>query len=485
MTTSIVRATLFIAAYFALYLSMLMLIPAAVDLYVGNPDWQIFAISAFSVAGLALATIFATQAPPPPPSSRLAFLVVNALWLTLSLVGALPLYMSSLDISFIEALFEGVSGATTTGSTVLVGLDDLPPGLLLWRSILQWMGGVGVIALGVFILPYLNIGGFSFFRIESSDIEDRPFARFSTFSVSILMIYTALTALCALFYVMGGMSVFDAVNHSMTTLATAGFSTHDASFGHFADQPMLLWTAIVFMIIGGLPFTVLVLFAFRGQTEAARDPQITLFLCLIAGAAFAVTIWLIVYQDWSFFRALTHALFNIVSIITTTGYASDDYTSWGPFAVVLFFAATWLGGCSGSTSGGTKPYRFLILWQLLRTGLQRLLFPKIVTPIRYGGRLVSTDMQAAVLLFVSTSLVLWIVLSVALAAMGLDLVTALSGSLTALMNVGPAFGPIIGPAGNFGALSDGALLVLIFGMLLGRLEILTVLVLFSPLFWRR
>ncbi|RLQ89470.1 TrkH family potassium uptake protein [Notoacmeibacter ruber] len=462
-----------------------MLIPAAVDLYVGNPDWQIFALSAFCVAGLALCTILATQAPPPPPSSRLAFLVVNALWLTLSLVGALPLYMSSLDISFVEALFEGVAGATTTGSTVLIGLDDMPPGLLLWRSILQWMGGVGVIALGVFILPYLNIGGFSFFRIESSDIEDRPFARFSTFSISILLIYTALTALCAFFYVMGGMTAFDAINHSMTTLATAGFSTHDASFGHFASQPHLLWTAIVFMLIGGLPFTVLVLFAFRGQTEAARDPQIKLFLGLVATAAIAATIWLVVYQDWPFFQALTHAAFNVVSIITTTGYASDDYTSWGPFAVVLFFGASWFGGCSGSTSGGTKAYRFLILWQLLRTGLQRLLFPKIVTPIRYGGRLVTPEMQAAVMLFVSISLCLWIVLAIALSAMGLDLVTALSGSLSALMNVGPAFGPIIGPSGNFQPLNDGALLVLIFGMLLGRLEILTVLVLFTPLFWRR
>ncbi|OXT00863.1 potassium transporter [Notoacmeibacter marinus] len=461
-----------------------MLLPGAVDLYVGNPDWRVFAMTSFTVGGLALTVILATRGPAPRPSVRLAFLVVNILWLTLGFAGAMPLYFSSLPIDFVHALFESVSAVTTTGSTVISGLDDLPPGLLLWRSLLQWIGGIGVIALGLFVLPYLRLGGFSYFRIESSDIEDRPFARFSTFSVALLGVYFGLTFLCGFSYLIGGMSTFDAVNHALTTIATGGFSTHDASFGFFED-PWLIWTATIFMAVAGLPFTILAVVAFRRQTDAIRDPQIQTYFLILIGLIGVCSIWLIVTDQYEPFDAVTHSAFNFVSIVTTTGYATEDYSGWGSLALLLAFAAMWLGGCSGSTAGGIKTYRFVILWQSFVNNLKQLLFQRIVSPIRYGERVVSNEMEKGVALFIASYVCIWIVLSIALAATGLDIMTSLSGALTALSNVGPGLGALIGPSGNFQSLGDVALSILIVGMVLGRLEIATVLMLLTPLFWRR
>ncbi|MCP1199418.1 TrkH family potassium uptake protein [Notoacmeibacter sp. MSK16QG-6] len=484
MNLELFRTALHIAAHFALYLAIAMLCPGAADLYVGNPDWRVFAMTSFIVAGIALAVILSTRGPAPRPSVRLAFLVVNILWLTLSVAGAMPLYFSSLPIDFIHALFESVSAVTTTGSTVISGLDELPPGLLLWRSLLQWIGGIGVIALGLFILPYLRLGGFSYFRIESSDIEDRPFARFSTFSIALVSVYLGLTFLCGFCYLIGGMSPFDAVNHALTTMATGGFSTHDASFGFFSS-PWLIWTATIFMALAGLPFTILAVVAFRRQTDAFHDPQIETYLLILLGLISVCSIWLIVTDQYEPFDAFTHSAFTFVSIVTTTGYATEDYSGWGPLGLLLAFTAMWLGGCSGSTAGGIKTYRFVILWQAFTNNLKQLLFQRIVSPIRYGERVVTGDMEKSVALFVASYVCIWVLLSVALAASGLDIMTSLTGALTAISNVGPGLGTLIGPAGNFQSLNDISLSILMVGMFLGRLEIATVLMLLMPIFWRR
>ena len=480
-----VRAAVHIAAVFAIYLSFAMLIPAAVDLYYGSDDWRVFAFSAFFLGGLALAVMLATQGRAPPATARFGFLVVNLLWLTLAIAGAVPFMASSLELGLADAFFESVSGITTTGGTVIVGLDGLAPGLLIWRSLLQWMGGLGVIALGLFVLPFLNIGGMNYFKIESSDIEERTSARLSTHALSLLAIYVTLTIICAISYAAAGMGGFDAVNHAFTTISTAGFSTHDASFGHFADKPAIMWVAIVFMFIGAMPFSVLILFVLRGRLESLKDPQIRVFsgYCLVF--IIAVAIYLRTSTGVSFDYALTHATFNFVSIITTTGYASDDYWQWGPFAVACVFVATFLGGCSGSTSGGIKAYRFLILYELFVNGLRRLIYPNTVLTVRYGDRPVDDDIQRAVVLFISAFFVIWAIVTILLAATGLDLVTAASGSLANLTNVGPALGDVIGPAGNYSTVPDAAKWILSVAMLLGRLELLAVLVIFTPVFWRR
>ncbi len=485
MNMSAVRAAVHVAAVFAIYLSIAMLLPVAVDLAAGNPDWKAFAFSALFIGGFALAVALATHGRPPPVNTRFGFLLVNLLWLTIAGAGAVPFIASSLELSVADAFFESVSGVTTTGSTVINGLDSAPPGLLLWRSLLNFMGGLGVIVLGLFLLPFLNVGGVSYFKIESSDIEDRPFERFQNFIISLIGIYTALVTTCAILYAAAGMEGFDAINHAMSTLATGGLSTHDTSFLRYADKPAVLWIGTVFMFIGGLPFSILVLFAVRGRLDALRDPQIRVFAGYCIVFTVAVAIYLSVKLDMPFLSALTHSAFNFTSIITTTGFSSDDYALWGPFAVACIFVATFLGGCSGSTTGGIKAYRFLILFELLANGLRRLIYPHRVLPVRYGDRTVDADMQRAVILFIASFFVIWALGTILLGATGLDLVTAMTGALTALTNVGPGLGPIIGPAGNFSSLPDVSKWVLSFLMLLGRLEILAVLVVFTPHFWTR
>ena len=486
MQYSVVRAAIHIASVFAIYLSFAMLAPAAVDLYHGSDDWKVFAFSAFFTGGLALGVALATQGRPPAISSRFGFLVVNLLWLTTSAVGAVPLYAaSSLDLTLAQAVFEAVSGITTTGATVINGLDDLPPGILLWRSILQWMGGLGVIALGLFVLPFLNVGGVSYFRIESTDIGDRPFERLSTYVTSLIGIYAAATVLCAVLYAAAGMDGFDALNHALTTISTAGFSTHDASMGFYGDNFAILWIATVFMFLGALPFSILMLLMISGRLDTLRDPQIRVFASYVAAFVVAVALYLRLTDDMPFLSALTYSAFNFVSIITTTGFATGDYTQWGPFVAGCALVATVLGGCSGSTSSGIKAYRFLILFRLLANGLKRFVYPNAVVSVHYGDRPVGDAMQRAVVLFISAFVTIWLILTLLLTATGLDLVTALSGALTCLTNVGPGLGEVIGPAGNFSAVPDTAKWLLSLAMLLGRLEILAVLVIFTPVFWRR
>lgn len=479
-----IRAAIHVAAVFAMYLSAAMLIPAAVDLHFANRDWQVFAFSALIMGGMATAIMLATRGAKPQANSRFGFLLVNLLWLTLAVAGAVPFMMSSLEMSFTDAFFKSVSGITTTGSTVISGLDRAPPGIIMWRSLLSFMGGLGVIALGLFLLPFLNIGGISYFRIESSDIADRPFARFQTFALSLIGIYTALVIACAVAYTVAGMQGFNAINHAMTTVATGGFSTHDTSFLRYSENNAILWTSSIFMLIGGLPFSVMILFALRGRYDAMRDPQIRVYVCYTLAFAVIVAIYLRATRDISFFDAITHSTFNLISIITTTGFASDDYLLWGSFAVTCIYVATFLGGCSGSTTGGIKAYRFLILFQLMRNGVRRLIYPNMVQPVRYGDRTIDQDMQRAVVLFISSFFVLWAIFTVLLGATGLDYLSASTGALASLTNVGPGLSAQIGPMGNYADIPDAAKWLCSAAMLLGRLEILAVLVIFSPVFWR-
>lgn len=484
MHSQSVRAAAHIAAVFGIYLSALMLIPAGVDLYFDNPDWRVFTFSALFTGGLSMAVALATAGRPPALSARFGFLVVNLLWLTMGIAGAVPLAASSLKMTLADAWFESVSGITTTGSTVLTGLDGMPPGILLWRSLLQWVGGAGVIALGVFILPSLRVGGVSYFKIESSDIGERPFERFSTFAWTFIAIYAGLTIVCAIAYAFAGMTGFDAVNHAMTTLATGGYSTHDASLGFYADKPAVLWVGTVFMVVAGLPFSILILFIVRGRLDVLADPQIRVFAGYCAAFVLLAAIYARVALDIPFSEALTHAAANFVSLATTTGYASLDYQLWGPFIVTCAFVVTFLGACSGSTSGGIKAYRFLILYELLANRLRALVYPDTVLSVRYGDRPVEPDMQSAVVLFISSLIVVWVLGAMIISATGLDLLTSVTAVLTAIMNVGPGLGDVIGPAGNFSTLPEAAKWLLPLWMLMGRLELLAVLVVFTPVFWR-
>jgi trk system potassium uptake protein TrkH len=477
------RSALHYAALFAIHLAAAMLIPALVEFHHGSDQWENFLLSAFFTGGLALAVTMASNGPAPVLNLRFAFLIIGMLWIVTCLAGMVPLL--GFGLSFSDALFESTSAVTTTGATILSGLDALPPGILLWRSLLQWMGGVGVIVLGLFLLPFLQVGGISHFRIDPSGISEQPFARLSSFGIGILLAYTLLTLLCGLSYVAAGMGGFAALNHAMTTVSTAGYSIHDESFAHYLDRPAVLWVGSLFMFIGALPFSILILLALRRRFEALDDPQLRAFALYSAALVALAAIYLHVSAGLSFSSALTLATFNFMSVVTTTGFSAGDYSAWGPFPFALAFLAMFLGGCSGSTSGGIKAYRLMILIAIIRNGVRRLVYPSSVNALHYGNHPVSTELERAVVLYIGSFLLAWMLCMLMLAMTGMDFLSALSGSLSALMNVGPGLGEQIGPASTHASISDAAKWLLALAMLLGRLEILPVLVLVSPVFWRR
>ena len=460
-----------------------MVIPALVDAGDGAATWSVFAVSSAGVFTFAILGIVSLREPIPTFTPRFGFLLTSVIWIVSVTCASVPFWLSPLEMTPAAAFFEGTSGLTTTGATVLSELDSIPRSFLLWRSMLQWLGGIGIIAIGLFLFPFLRIGGMQIFRTESSDRSDKALPRIASVTRALSLIYVAISVACALVYAALGMSFFDAVNHAMTTVATGGFSTHDRSFGFFAETS-ILWAAVVFMILGALPFVLYVEFLVRGRFSLLKDWQVRTFFVGVIFVVLALTLWLETTRNIAFSEALTQSAFNVVSIVTTTGYSSDNYAVWGPFAFGVFFILTFIGGCSGSTSGGIKVYRFIIVFQTLRRAFSRLVYPNAVRPLRFGDRIIEQEVyDSVVIFFVAFFLILGLTI-LALSLAGQDFVTALTGAQTALTNVGPGLGATIGPAGNFAPLGEFELWLLSFVMLLGRLEIMTVLILFTPVFWR-
>lgn len=477
------RSVANVCGYFILVLSVMMLFPMLADLAAGHPDWQAFFIASMATGLGSALLILSTQGERPHFNLRFGFLLVNLVWWSTSFVGALPLLLSAEGISLTDAVFEAASGITSTGGTVLTGLDEMPPGLLLWRSMMQWFGGLGIVAMALLILPFLRVGGMQIYRLESSTQTDNPFTKFAELTRALLGFYVVLSGACALAYMFVGVDVFDALNLAMTTVSTGGFSTSDTSMGKFGEGALVV--SILFMIAGALPFIVLLRVFATGRITSAYDIQIPVLLGILAVLSFLVWIAVMGHTGGEPLPLLLHSVFNVVSVVTTTGFASADYTEWGPLAAALFLVATFMGGAAGSTSGGIKTYRLIILFLSLRNALKELVYPHGVFVVRYDGREVPAQAMRSIALFIYAFMGLLFVITVILAATGLDLVTSFSGALSALTNVGPALGDIIGPAGNFSSLDPVAKWALIFGMVAGRLEILSVLVLLSPTFWRQ
>ncbi|GGE83998.1 Trk system potassium uptake protein [Stappia taiwanensis] len=477
------RPVLNVLGFLYVGLATAMLIPAIVDVAARNADWQAFVMSSL-VTGLVglLLSVAVGGALAEGLNMRQTFVLTTLAWMSLPAFGALPFLW--LGVGYADAVFEAVSGFTTTGSTVLSGLDGLPPGLLVWRSLMQWMGGVGIIVMAIVLLPFLRIGGMQLFQTENSDRSEKIVARSIELVRLIGVSYLFLTVMCALAFWGTGMSVFDAVNHAFTTIATGGYSTHDLSFGYFAN-PVTAWVAITFMLIGSLPF-VLIIQALRGQPIALwRDPQVRAFLGFVALVCMVVTVYLGLQHRVPFGDALRMATFNMISVVTGTGYAYGDYTTWGPPIIVLALLLKFVGGCTGSTTGGIKVFRFLVFFGTVRAHLRRMVRPNRVLAEEYGKTRLTSELSFSVLAFLVVYMGTVGVITLMLASFDLDLVTALSAAATAVGNVGPGLGPIIGPSGNFASLPDGAKWILSFAMLMGRLELFTVLVLLDPDFWSR
>ena len=475
---------IFIVSVMFILLSIFMTLPVHLLAFSGAPNAMAFAKSAAIVCGLGILGILCTYRQPRDLKPRFMFVLTVSSWLIVALLSALPFYLSNHGISMTDAFFESTSGITTTGATVFSGLDQMDPDLLLWRSILQWMGGIGIIGMFVAVLPFLRVGGMRLFSTESSEWTDKALPRMKTLSRSLLFVYVVLTAFGVLIYWLSGMTLFDAFNHGLTSISTGGFSTSDQSMGKFND--LILLESTLIMILGSLPFFLYVREIHGQHGVLFRDQQVRLFLAIL----FVVPVLITLYRWWVSpipFNPLHNyvaTLFNVTSVITTTGYASEDYSTWGPLAFVVFFFLMFVGGCSGSTAGGMKIFRFQLSLIILREQLMRLLHPRAVLSRNFNGRAVSDEIISSMIAYTFIFLLSLLVITVALAAMELDFITAITGALSALTNVGPGLGDIIGPADNFAPLPDAAKWVLSIGMLMGRLEVLSVVIVLSPAFWR-
>jgi trk system potassium uptake protein len=477
------RPVFFIVGILLTTLAFGMCLPALLDAYLRHPDWQVFAVSAGVTLFVGVALILTCRTESMRISVRQAFVITTASWVAIAIFGALPFAFSELSMSYTDSFFEAMSGVTTTGSTVIVGLENAPPGILLWRGLLQWLGGLGIIVMTIAVLPMLRVGGMQMFRVEAFETGEKVMPRAAQISAALSIIYIVLTALCAGALSAAGMSGLDAAVHAMTTLATGGYSTRDASVGHF-DSAVIDGIITIGMIAGSLPF-VLYLRVVQGQgRELVRDSQVHWFL-VILGLAIAVTallLWL--RAGFAPTTAFRLASFNVTSVMTGTGYATSDYWAWGGFAGPIFFYLMFIGGCTGSTTCGIKIFRFQVLYAATVTQFHHLLRPHGVFIPYYNHRPIPDDVITSVLSFFFLYGVSFAILAVSLGMLGLDFTTAVSSAATAISNVGPGLGPIVGPAGNFQALPDTAKWLLSAGMLLGRLELFTVLMLFTSFFWR-
>lgn len=460
-----------------------MLLPMLVDLAEGREHWPVFLESALiTILSGGLIALACANGVKEGLTIQQTFLLTTGVWVALPLFGALPFVMGATEARFVDAYFEAMSGLTTTGSTVFNGLNDLPKGILLWRGILQWLGGVGIIVVAMVFLPELRVGGMQIFRSESFETMGKILPRAGQIASQISSIYLALTMICTFSYLALGMNAFDATVHALTTISTGGFANYDESFGHFSGH--LEYVASVFMILAALPFVRYVQLINGQATPIWRDSQVRVFLLTIAILVAVITVSLthVFPHHWS--KSLREALFNVTSIISGTGYASVDYMSWGPFMISLFFFIGLIGGCAGSTACSIKIFRYQLLFASIKMQLRRIRSPNGVFLVRYDKRTVDEEVLSSVISFFMFFIVTLGLLAVALSLTGLDFITSLSGAATALSNVGPGLGPQIGPAGNFSGLNDTAKWLLTVGMLLGRLELLAVFAIFTVQFWR-
>ncbi len=483
MSLPTVRMIAFVQGIFLVTLAVSMVIPLLTLLLMGSrDDLPAFLWSGLITLGSGLGLLLPGRPRNVQLRPRDMYLLTTSSWVVVCLFAALPMMLIQ-HISYTDAFFETMSGITTTGSTVLSGLDSASPGLLIWRSMTQWLGGLGFIGMAVAVLPLLRVGGMRLFQTESSDWSEKIMPRSHMVAKYILGVYLGLSLLCVLAYWWAGMGVFDAINHAMTTISTGGYSTSDSSLANWS-QPAVHWVAVIFMLLGGLPFTLYVA-TLRGYHRALlRDQQVRGFVGFLVLTWLAFGTWLWLNSEEAWLDAVRIVAVNVTSVVTTSGYALGDYSQWGGFAVLLFFYLTFVGGCSGSTSGGLKIFRFQVAYVMLKANLQQMIHPRAVIRQQYNNHPIDEDIVRSLVTFSFFFTITIGVIALGLGLLGLDWITALTGAATAVCNVGPGLGPVIGPAGNFASLPDAAKWLLSVGMLLGRLEIITILVLLTPVFWR-
>ena len=412
-----------------------------------------------------------------------AFLLTALSWLSIAIFGSLPFIFSSLELSITDAFFESMSGITTTGSTIITNLNESPKGILVWRAILQWLGGIGIIVMAITLMPIMNVGGMQLFKISSNDASEKILPKSKEISLRLIIIYFVLTFFCASFYKFFGMNVFDSLTHSMTTIATGGFSNYNESIGYFNNASIEL-TAIIFIILGSIPFISYIKFLSGNKKIFIQDAQIRTFLKIILVSILIISIYLVFAYETISFKIFRQISFNVVSILTGTGYVTHQFDKWGSFPLIFFLILMFIGGCAGSTACGIKIFRIKILYTFLKNELKKIIYPRGVFIIKYDNNNLDDKFMSSIISFIYLYITIFFIITALLSLSGLDFITSISAAATSISNVGPGLGNIIGPNGNFSLLPDVSKWILSIAMILGRLELFAILVLFLPSFWR-
>ena len=460
----------------------LLFIPLITELIYQTESWQSYAVPILLYLIVGGSLVITNRNVELKISIKEAFIITVLSWILMAILCAIPFIYTQLKLSIVDAIFESMSGITTTGATILNNLDSLPKGILIWRALLQWLGGIGIVVIALVILPFLRIGGMQLFHLEGDDPYDKFLPKISSVVTKIVFVYSALTALLIILYFINGMTLFDSIAHSFTTISTGGFSTHNDSFAYFRSNSILN-IAVVFMIIGSLPFLLL------AQTNISnyalfRDHQVRVLVFILIIAISLIYYFARPFVEGNAISQLSTISFNTISIISGTGYVSENFEDWGNYASVLFLLLMFIGGCAGSTTGGLKVFRFQILFKYIYLHLKKMLQPHMVITAKFNGKKVSDSTYDSVMTFFFIYIITFAASSLLLSFSGLDFLTCISAAASAISNVGPGLGEIVGPEGNYSSLTNYSKLVLVFTMFLGRLEMLTIYVLLLPSFWK-
>ncbi len=474
------KTVFFTLGILQIILGIFMFIPIIVQFFYNEIDSSFFGASIITII---FGTLFFLSNLDHDKKLNLqqAFLLTALSWLSIAIFGSIPFILSDMKFSITNAFFESMSGITTTGSTIISNLEIAPKGVLLWRAILQWLGGIGIIVMAITLMPIMNVGGMQLFKISNNDSSEKILPKSKEIALRLIYIYTILTALCALSYKILGMNFFDSLTHSMTTIATGGFSNYNESIGFFNSIAIEI-SAMIFIILGSLPFIVYIKFLSGNKKIFLSDVQIKTFFKIIIASIIILSVYLFIAAPSQI--NLRSIFFNVISILTGTGYVNARFDNWGGFPVILFLALMFIGGCAGSTTCGIKIFRIQILYKFVSNQLKKIIYPKGIFILKYDQNPVDDKFIASIISFIYLYLVIFFIITALLSLTGLDFITSISGAATAISNVGPGLGSIIGPNGNFSSLPDVSKWILSLGMILGRLELFAILVLFLPSFWR-
>ena len=477
------KTVFFIIGSLLIVLGLFMLVPYAVQIFYKENSHS-FLSSALITILIGVIFVLGNLQEQYQLNLKQTFLFSTLTWIAVAFFGSIPFVLSDLNFSFSDSFFESMSGITTTGSSVITDLSKSPKSLLLWRAIMQWLGGVGIIVMAITVLPLLKVGGMQLFRVESSDKPEKILPRTTQIAFIIISTYLILTILCAFFYKIFGMNFFDSIAHAMTTIATGGFSTHNESIGYFKN-PSIEVIATLFIILGSIPFISYLKFIKGNKKIFYQDVQIRGLIYLFILSTLIMFLYLLLNNDSNLLiEKIRISSFNVVSILSGTGYVTNDFSLWGKFPLIFFLFLMFIGGCAGSTACGIKIFRFQLLFLFINNQIKKIIFPNSVFILKYNNQKITDNYMNSVIVFIFAYLFIFILIAMLLSIAGLDFLSAISGAATSISNVGPGLGDVIGPNGNFKYIPEVSKWILSFGMLLGRLELFAVLILFFPSFWK-